>query len=928
MTSLCRSAATTPLCITIVCLACQLAPAMEAVDLQCDRRADPLGVAPSPVVLSWSLESSERRSEQTAFEVQVATSPDRLATPDVWASGREDSPAQHVVVPKRLEPRTPHYWRVRVWDETDKPSQWSAVAKWETSLAPTDWEAQWIDDGRPRPQHDAEYYEESPAPLFRKAFKVEKPVRHARLYVAGLGYYEARLNGRRIGDEHHAPAWTDYDKRVLYATHEVTQLLAQGENAIGIEVGAGWRDPLPLRMWGRINLRESLAVGPPCLIAQLEVTHTDGSRTVIATGPEWRTHPGPVVRNSVYLGEEYDARRELSGWTTPEYGDANWRHAIAARDQPKGKLVPQSAPPIRVVDRLPGVLLKTLPDGTRVYDFGRNFTGVVEVDSPSSGEEQVRLLHGELLDDDGRVNPLTSVVGQIKQPGVGGPGAPDVAVQLDSYTPAKDGAWSWAPRFTFHGFRYVEATGLADDSRLTGLALRSDVASAIEFACSDERLNQLQQVCRNTFESNLVGVQSDCPHREKFGYGGDIAVTADAMCLNYDMATFYTKAVEDLADARRPDGALTETAPFVGIADAGLGERGGPIGWALAHPLLLDRLHRYYGAERLIEEQYAVAAKWLALVGRLAPDHLVRVEIGDHEAITPTPVALMATAHYHEATVLMQRLAKAIGRDDDAARYAELEQHIRDAWRAEFYTDELNNESDWTQTASCAAVRLLGAGDADGALAWLERDLSAREVRLTTGIFGASWLLETLTRHGRSDLAYLAATQREFPGWGHMLDSGATTLWEHWAFSDNTFSHNHPMFGSVSQWMIERVGGIAVPSDAVAGDRVEIAPSVVGPIRWAKTTYRSPRGPVRCDWLIEGESLRLEVDVPPGVEARVTIPTADATRVTESDLPADRATGVESLPSADGTAAFAVGSGSYLFVAPLPIGSTSAAAVD
>lgn len=795
----------------------------------------------------------------------------------------------------------------------------------EMALGPVEnWTAKWIDDGSPRPKSDAEFYNESPAPLFRTAFKLDKPVQQARLSIAGLGYYEAHLNGKRIGDEQLAPAWTDYRKRVLYATHDVTALVAKGENALGVEVGAGWRDPLPLRMWGRFNLRDSLAVGPPCLIAQLEVTHTDGSRTVIASGPDWRTHAGPVVRNSVYLGEEYDARREVAGWTERDFDDSRWRQATAAREEPTGKLVAQSAPPIRIVDRLDGVLIGE-SEGIRVYDFGRNFTGVVQVEAHGGAGQPVRLLHGELLNENGRVNPMTSVAGQIKQPGIGGTGAPAVAVQQDSYTPAGDGDWTWAPRFTFHGFRYVEATGLPYNARLTGLALRSDVASVIDFECSDERLNHLQQVCRNTVESNLVGVQSDCPHREKFGYGGDIAVTADAMCLNYDMAAFYAKAVEDLADAARPDGALTETAPYVGIADAGLGEGGGPIGWAMGHPVLLDRLHRYYGAEQLIEEQYAVAAKWLDLVGRLAPDLLVRVELGDHESITPTPIPLMATTHYHDVAVTMQRLANIVGRDQDAACYADLAADIREAWRREFYSGELTQRKDWTQTASCSAVRILGSEKAADAFQWLERDLTAREGRITTGIFGASWLLETLSRHGRSDLAYQAVTQREFPGWGHMLDSGATTLWEHWEFSDNTFSHNHPMFGSVSQWTIERVGGIAVAPDAVAGDRIEIAPSVVGPVSWAKTTYRSPHGPVRCDWHVEDDELRLEIDVPPGIEARVTVPTDNATKVTESNAPAAQVLGITVLPPTANAAVFAIGSGRYVFAAPLssPAGATT-----
>jgi alpha-L-rhamnosidase len=925
-----RIATRKELLLSIAWFFCQAAAAISVVDLKCDRRTNPIGVDRTPVVLSWALESAERSAGQSALEVQVTARHDLHAGADgftgdlVWQSGRIESQSQHVLVPEVLEPGTAYCWRVRVWDHQGKASAWSATGRWEMALAAeADWAAEWIDDGRPPVQNEAAYYDEAPAPLFRTTFSIDRPVSKARLYVAGLGYYEAHVNGRRVGDEQLAPAWTDYRKRVLYATHDVTDLVTEGDNALGVEVGAGWRDPLPLRMWGRINLREHLAVGPPCLIAQLEITYEDGTRTVVATGPGWRTHPGPVVRNSVYLGEEYDARREVAGWTGRGFDDSPWRPANPARDAPTGKLVAQSAPPIRVVERLDGVLISKPASGVRVYDFGRNFAGVVRVETPGGAGQTIQLLHGELLDGSldgaGRVNPLTSVAGQIKQPGIGGPGAPDVAVQRDSYTPNGDGAWSWAPHFTFHGFRYVEASGLPDDVesvRVTGLALRSGVASAVEFECSDERLNRLQRVCRNTFESNLVGVQSDCPHREKFGYGGDIVVTADAMCLNYDMAGFYAKSVEDLADAARPDGALTETAPFVGIADAGLGEQGGPIGWALAHPVLLDRLHRYYGAEGLIGEQYAVAAEWMGLVARLAPDHLIRVGLGDHEAVTPTPIPLVTTAHYYEAAITMQRLATVLGRSNDAAKYAALAAQIRRAWRDEFLAEGPGGKDDWTQTASCAAVRLLGSESRDGAdaLAWLTSDLSAREGRLTTGIFGASWLLETLTRGGHGDLAHRVATQTAQPGWGHQLDSGATTLWEHWASSDNTFSHNHPMFGSVSQWMIERVGGVAVAADAVAGDRVTIAPSVVGPVRWAKTTYRSPRGPVRCDWRVDDGVLRLNIDVPPGVKALVTVPTPDPSRVTESGLPIADAPGV--TPSPSGPAVFTIESGRYSFVAP------------
>ena len=515
--------------------------------LKCEYRVNPLGLDTAQPRLSWLLESKERGQTQTACQILAATSPDRLAKgeSDLWDSGKVASANSIGVIyggkPLRSGQRV--CWKVRVWDRGDRPSAYSEAAWWENGLlAPTDWRAVWVARRRAAPLSEQQMFEDDPAPLFRKEFSVEKKISRARVYVSGLGYYELRLNGQRVGDHVLDPGWTTYSKRVLYSTYNVTEQLARGRNALGVMLGNGWFNPLPLRLWGHINPREHLTIGEPRVILQLVVEFADGTSQTIVTDESWKVGPGPILRNSVYLGEVYDARKEQPGWDRAGFEDGSWDR-VSAANEPLGPLRAQDAPPIRITRTLKPVKLAEPKPDVFIFDLGQNFAGWPRLHVQGSAGTRVRLRCGELLYPDGTLNGMTAVCGQIKQGGPNyrydGIGVPKTAWQEDTYVLKGEGEEIYTPRFTFHGFRYVEVTGFPGKPTLDsieGLRLNSDVAPAGSFVCSNERFNRIQQMVLWTELSNLFSVQSDCPHREKFGYGGDIVAAGEMAILNPSFA--------------------------------------------------------------------------------------------------------------------------------------------------------------------------------------------------------------------------------------------------------------------------------------------------------------------------------------------------------------------------------------------------------
>ncbi|MGB1130706.1 MAG: family 78 glycoside hydrolase catalytic domain, partial [Haloferula sp.] len=782
-----------------------------------------LGGNPEPR-LEWKVTSDQRNVKVEKWQILVASSTEALANNqgNLWDSGQVEASRNFGAryAGKPLDAGSACHWKVRWWNGAGEASPWSENAVWEVAPhSPADWKgAKWMSDGRPNPTKDEDFYKEDRAPLMRREFELRKPVKSARLHVAGLGLCLPRINGEAIKDHAFDPPWTNFDKRILFRTHDLTEQLKEGSNCLAIELGNGWYNPLPLRMWGRRNIREALPVGRPRAIACLLIEHNDGSTTTVTSDSQWTTAPGPTLRNSIYLGEERDARLEKDGWDQPGFKDPEWE-AVEMTDDPLTPLMPLRMPPARKLQALQATRVTSPSDGVHIVDFGENFTGLPELTFRNQKPgTRILLRFGELLHEDGTLNPMTSVCGQIK--GMtkdadgkpvpkGGPGAPEFAWQQSVYITKGGPQETFVPRFTFHSFRYMEISGLdkaPGKEQIRAFPLHTDLKRTGEFTSSDDGLNRIQAMCDRTFLANVVTVQSDCPHRERFGYGGDIVATSETYLMNYDMAGFYAKTVRDWSDAALPDGNFTDTAPFVGIQYCG-------VGWAMVHPLLMEQLYQHYGDKRLIEEELPAAIKWFNLeASKREKGGLVMKGLGDHEALKRIAGPVITTPMFIDTAHRMARLCRIVGDEDNAKRFSNMAKESAQAWATVFLDEESGKVGAGSQTEQTLALAWADMSEAseNKTLDLLLKDLTkdSGEPSLTTGIFGTRYLLEELTRRGRSDLAHALATRKTFPSWGWMLENGATTLWEDWEGTDGGKSHNHPMFGSISGWFFRWLGGI------------------------------------------------------------------------------------------------------------------------
>jgi len=654
----------------------------------------------------------------------------------------------------------------------------------------------WLGDGRSEPASEAAFYAEDPAPEFRASVVLPPGEGDVAVQVVCAGYCEVRLNGRlpKAGGTD-VGTWSVYE-RTLYADRLVFDAAARRPaadgNVLTVTLGNGFYNLPPLRFWDAHCFRAQLAHGRPCFKAYVEGT---------GDSPAWRWRATRIVRNGVYLGEEIDATRAEA---------EAWRPAVKVPG-PRGRIRPRTFPATVAGEGVAGVARWVEPGRVQVVDFGVNATARPQfVFAGQKKGTRIEILYGERLLADGRVNVLTQTAGQIKRAGEGGPGAPVPACQRDVYICGGGAVETFAPRFAWHVYRYAEVRGC--DRLLPGRAARTKTLApafaegpaAARAARLEPDLARLHAICRRTFLANAMGgIQSDCPGRERLGYGGDIVATCEAYMLNWDMREFYLKTLQDFADEAAGDGWLTETAPYVGLHSCGFGGRAGPISWTVAVPVLMDALMRHYPDTRdRVLAFYPVCARYVKLVDAACPDGLVPRCIGDHEALERAPDGVTATAHWHLFVSLTAAFAAQLGRTAEAAELTALAAKIRAAFQRAYVKEGV--VANGTQSAQAIALYLGLVPSAQVAAA--EQALVAAVERAgcapTTGIFATRYMLMYLSEHGRRDLAARIVRHRGFPGWLHMLERGATTLWETWKESDDVYSNCHPMFGSVDEWIL------------------------------------------------------------------------------------------------------------------------------
>ena len=899
--------------------------AMKPVRLRCEFLTNPIGLDAAAPLLSWELQSDRRDVRQSAYEIRVANSRSSVdAGRDVlWNSGKVAS-NETAHIPYRGAPMLSGMrcvWQVRSWDQQDKPSAWSPPASWEMGLLrPEDWAGSWIGATT-----DTSYH---PAPYFRRSFRLGKSVASARVYISGLGYYELRCNGKRVGDHLLDPGYTRYDRRALYVTYDVTSSLRSGENVLGIVLGTGWQNVHTRAVWyfDRAPWRAA-----PKVRANLHIQYTDGSSETLATDTAWKCSTGPIVFDSIYGGETYDARLEMPNWDAARFDDSAWKPAIAV-NAPGGLVSAQAMPPIRGTTILPGgsaadsgwtfhtpysksysapVKLTEPKPGVFVFDIGQGLSGHARLTVSGPAGARIKMRYGERLHPDGTLDASHLEQHQIKTD-------PPQQFQTDTYVCKGQGVETWEPRFTYHGFQYVEVTGFPGRPTLDSLHAvftHTDVAEAGAFTCSNPLLNRIWRNTRWSYLSNLASIPTDCPHREKNGWTGDAHLAAEVGLLNYDGITFYQKWIDDLTDEQRPTGELPGIVPSSGWGY----EWGNGPAWDSAYLLIPWYLYVYYGDTRTLTSHYEGMRRYVDYLTTRANSGIVSIGLGDWVPWkTETPVEVTSTAYYYRDAQIVAKAAELLGKAEEAQKYRQLAEGIRKAFQARFYLPAKHTYSNGGQTAlSCALYQDLVPNEAKPAVvASLAAAVESHDNHIDTGILGAKYLLNTLTDNGRTDLAYRIATQKTQPGWGWWLEQGATTLWESWGGTD---SRNHIMFGDISAWFVKALAGINPDPNSPGFRHVLIQPHVVGDLTSASAHYDSIRGRIETAWTVENGAIALKVVIPANCTATVRVPTGSPESVTEGGRPLAAVVdqGVRRMGSEPGCVVIEIGSGSYEFKSKL-----------
>lgn len=848
--------------------------------LRVDYEAGPnnLNPADDPPRFFWEL-PSERGVEQSAYRVLVADSASALrkGNGNVWDSGNVES-AQSTNVPYEgpsLDPDTTYHWGVRVWDEDGNASAWN-TSTFTTAIPGSSeyWQGEWIGAD--------EDYERSP--LLRRVIDLEKEVESARLHLSGLGFYELYVNESRVGDRVLDPGRTHYGKRVLYATYDVTDLLSEGDNAIGVALGRG--------RLGDENTRADIPwFSDPELLFQLNIDYTDGTSKSIESDENWLVTEGPTNDISLLEGREtYDARNAKSGWTSVEYDDSGW-DTVTLTDGSDGEIVPQRIHPIKILDTIEPVEMWEPEDGVYVYDLGQMIAGWPELTVDGPAGKTVHLTLGEQLEDDSTVEEIDW--GGLK-------------FARYAYTLNGRGTETWSPRFTYTGFRYIqveEYPGNPNLNSVRGEVLHTAIDEGVEsdFESSNQLFNQIHENTRWAYLNNMHSIPTDTPVFEKLGWTADALTTAETGIYNFDMARFWRKWLRDIKDSQLENGDVPHVVPNEGVLFGGWGGENDP-GWDAAYPMIVWWMYQYYGDEQVLAKHYDGLKEYVEFVEESSEDgRIVQTGLGDW--VTPNGddlVPIVSTAYYYRSAAIVAEAAGILENPADEETFGQLRDEIRAAFNNEFFDAtknvyQLEADQPYRQTANVLPLAF-GLAPEDHAQAVADslatNIVEEQDGHLNTGLHGTTYLLDVLSEYGHHDVAYTVANKTTYPSWGYWLEQGMTALLEEWNMEAR--SRNHHFLGAIDEWFYQYLAGIREP-DEPGYEHVEIAPMPVDDLDHAAATTETVRGTVTSNWeRVEtpgrgrsSDGLMLETGIPGNTTATVRIPTlgGEQVRVREGGKP-------------------------------------------
>jgi alpha-L-rhamnosidase len=895
---------------------CSEKPFVKVTHLRCEYKVNPLGVDIAKPRFGWVSESNRRVVMQTAYQIIVSSNRKNLDdnVPDIWDSQKvsSDQSIQIAYNGKPLESNRTYFWKVKIWDQNNQPYT-SDSAFWTTGLLhESDWKAKWIGLDRAVGTDDPQkLHPVLSARMLRHEFTLEKKVKRATAFISGLGLFEFYLNGEKIGDQVLAPGLTQYNKRAFYQTFDVTRYLLVNNNAIGVMLGNG-------RFFGpRAGANEqTVTFGFPKMICQLEVQYEDGTSKTIVSDESWKlTADGPVRNNNEYDGERYDARMELENWNKTGYNDATWLNAQLV-EKPCEKLVAQPNEPIRIMDEISPVSMKKIGPDTFIFDMGQNMVGWVELSVKGKKGDKVALRFAETLKADSSL-----FVANLR-----------TAEVTDTYILRGEGEEKWQPRFTYHGFRYVEMTGYPGTptrSSIRGKVIHDALDVAGSFACSNPLINRIYKNACWGVRGNYRSMPTDCPQRdERQGWLGDRSAECTGESYLFNISSLYNKWVTDMNDAQLPNGSLPDVAPAYWPLYSD------NTTWPGTFLFASDMLYTQYGDKRIIEANYPAMQKWVDHMSQYVKNGImIRDTYGDwcvppedlklinsSDPLRITSADFIGTAYFQYELNLMKKFALLLGKEKDAETYSTNAEEMKVAFNQHFLDKKEVRYSNNTCTANILALAmgLVPAEYKDKITDnLLQKILSENAGHVGNGIVGGQWLMRTLTSTGHPDVAYTLASQNTYPGWGYMVEHGATTIWELWNGDHGDpgmNSGNHVMLlGDLIIWYYENLAGIKADPDMPAFKHVIMKPVVPGGLTNVDASYESVYGKITSKWKNETNKFTWEITIPANTSATVYIPTIGKEEVNEGHGHASKAEGVQFVRWEGNLAVFEIKSGSYSF---------------
>lgn len=920
------------------------------VHLQCENLTNPQGIDVSTPALSWTiqLKSTERNVRQSAYQVLVASSLEKLQANDgdIWNSGKvkSDQMSQINYAGRPLLSGKTYWWKVKIWDSKGKESDWSEPANWTMGiLAATDWKAQWITAaGAEKYAHEYKsnksdfnlrhnlpefraFAPKSTDPnfstmLLRKEFSSVSGLKKAVVHVSGLGQYELFINGTKTGDYLLAPGWSYYPKTVLYDTYDVTNQIRTGANAIGLILGNSMYNIQP----DSIRYVKFLGTfGPLKAIVQLQLEYENGTVQLVGSDKSWQVSPGPITYSNFYGGEDFDARLLPTGWSQSNLKtDDRWASAMECAG-PGGELKGLScaSAPVKGIETLSPVKVTQLKPNLWVYDLGQNTSMIPEINVKGSAGAVVRIIPAELLKADGTVDRTSATQDGVRP-------------AWWQYTLATNNqSEHWLPQFFYQGGRYlqVELFPAKGDSvlpiveTLKGIVVHSSAEPIGTFSCSNELFNNIYQLVRWAQLSNMMSILTDCPAREKQGWLEQYHLNGPSLRYNFDLSTNFRKAMNDMADCQLENGLIPDIAPefFVVTPDINSGFRNSPE-WGSSFIIVPWQQYLFTGDISLLSRYYNQMKRYVAFLDMSSKNDIITAGLGDWYDIGPkpawgsqlTPVSFTATAIFFYDNQIMSKIAALLGKKEDAEFYKERTESVRKAFNKEFFKPEKGIYATGSNT-TCAMPLFLGIVEPQNRKTLtdsLVSDIRRRGNAFTSGEVGYRFLLGALAQEGYSDLIYAMNNQAEKPGYGYQIKKGATSLTEKWDAGVGSFgSQNHFMSGQINEWFFHDLLGIGVEADGAGFRKSIIKPMPVGDLKWVKGSYETISGTIRVEWKKDNGTFDLKLSIPANTSATVYVPSKAENSVTENGIRAAKSTGIKFLRMEKDRAVYEVGSGEYNF---------------